>query len=85
MNILILSRNDDKKFTRWAETNNRQDLYKLVSYFAENTYCKDFIIYWDFENGTDQPRAMSFSSYCERQGIILRWDKDEAGKLIKRG
>ena len=85
MKILILSRDDDKKFIKWAETDNLKGLWKLANYFASSSYCKDFIIYWDFENGTDQPRAMSFPLYCEREGIILRWDKDETGKLIKRG
>lgn len=83
MKILILSKDDQDKYTKWAETDNLQGLWKLANFFASGSYCKDFIVYWDFENGTDQPRAMGFDLYCEKQGIKLCWDKNEKGELIR--
>lgn len=83
MNIFILQRDEKGKFIKWAECDNLTSLYEFAQYFANNIYCKDFIIYIDHNNGSDQPRAMSMTAYCDRQGIPLKWDRNEKGELIK--
>lgn len=65
MNILILQRDEKGKFIKWAECDNLKSLYEMAQYFANNVYCRDFIIYIDHNNGSDQPRAMSMTAYCD--------------------
>lgn len=83
MNILILQRDEKGKFIKWAECDNLTKLYEMVQYFANNVYCRDFIIYIDHNNGSDQPHAWSMTAYCDRQEIPLKWDRNEKGELIK--
>ena len=71
MTILILTKNEQGGFTRWAETDNMQSLYNLVPYFASSCYCEDFIIYHKETN-----KAYSLLSYCEWQGIPVKYRRE---------
>ena len=83
MEILILQKDKADHYIRWAQTDNLNGLYELLQYFANNIYCKDFIVSMTIEK--DKTNYYSLAALCDKQGIPLIWDRDENGKLIRRG
>jgi hypothetical protein len=76
MKIVILQPDEKGDYIKKGECSNLKSLYEMVQDFANNVYCRDFMINMDFNDGTE-PRSFSLTSYCNWQGIPIKWDKKE--------
>ena len=74
MKIVILQPDENGDYIKKGECSNLKSLNEMVQDFAANVYCRDFIINMDFNDGTE-PRSFSLTSYCNWQGIPIKWDK----------
>lgn len=75
MKVLFLTKNDNGKYTKWAECDNDDAVIKLLKYFASSCYCDDFICYFENYPGCEKPFAVKMVDLCKAQNIDIKFKR----------
>lgn len=75
MRILIVTRDDKGKVTRWSESDNEAHFMECVKYFAGSCLCDDFICYFENYPGCEKPFAVKLPEICKAHDIKMKYHK----------